>query len=194
MLNASYIRTLLNQLILDLTHCTENFLEIIDTIDKGNDTTEKFVALLILDEYEPQKQSLLHQLDNYPVLQYRINTYYNKLSSRSEIKKLLVNHRKKIEWQIMRIYRNRNLIVHDGTHFPYIDIIVQNLHFYVDTLIDTINAYANNGYSSINTIYTTIQKEELAHLLVLEKKENNTPAPISDEFSSIILGNSYFEI
>lgn len=193
-LNASYIRTLLNQLILDLTHCTENFLEIIDTIDKGNDTTEKFVALLILDEYEPQKQSLLHQLDNYPVLQYRINTYYNKLSSRSEIKKLLVNHRKKIEWQIMRIYRNRNLIVHDGTHFPYIDIIVQNLHFYVDTLIDTINAYANNGYSSINTIYTTIQKEELAHLLVLEKKENNTPAPISDEFSSIILGNSYFEI
>ena len=193
-LNASYIRTLLNQLILDLTHCTENFLEIIDTIDKGNDTTEKFVALLILDEYEPQKQSLLHQLDNYPVLQYRLNTYYNKLSSRSEIKKLLVNHRKKIEWQIMRIYRNRNLIVHDGTHFPYIDIIVQNLHFYVDTLIDTINAYANNGYSSINTIYTTIQKEELAHLLVLEKEENNTPALISDEFSSIILGNSYFEI
>lgn len=194
-LNASYIRTLLNQLILDLTHCTENFSEIISTIDKGNNTLEKFVALLILDEYKTDKLSLLHQLDNYPVLQYRINTYYNKLSNRVEIKKLLENHRKRIEWQIMRIYRNRNMIVHDGTHFPYIDIIVQNLHFYVDTLIDTINAYANNGYRSIDTIYSAIQKEELAHLLILEEKiDKNTPTPISDNYSSVVLGSNYFEI
>ena len=194
-LNASYIRTLLNQLILDLTHCVDNFSETIDTINKGDNTLEKFISLLILDEYNAEKLSLLRQLDNYPVLQYRINTYCNKLSNRLEIKKLLENHRKRIEWQIMRIYRNRNMIVHDGTHFPYINIIVQNLHFYVDTLIDTINAYANNGYTSIDTIYSAIQKEELDHLLILEEKiDKNTPAPITNNFSSIILGNNYFEL
>lgn len=194
-LNASYIRTLLNQLILDLTHCVDNFSETIDTINKGDNTLEKFISLLILDEYNAEKLSLLRQLDNYPVLQYRINTYCNKLSNRLEIKKLLENHRKRIEWQIMRIYRNRNMIVHDGTHFPYINIIVQNLHFYVDTLIDTINAYANNGYTGIDTIYSAIQKEELDHLLILEEKiDKNMPAPITNNFSSIILGNNYFEL
>ena len=94
---------------------------------------------------------------------------------------------------VYRIYYY--MIVHDGTHSPYINIIVQNLHFYVDTLIDTINAYANNGYTGIDTIYSAIQKEELDHLLILEEKiDKNTPAPITNNFSSIILGNNYFEL
>ena len=194
-LNSSYIRTLLNQLILDLSHCVDNFSAIINSIEKGENETEKFLALLILNEYNTERNELLNAITKYPVLQYRIEVYRKKLSDRIEIKKLLEKHRKRLEWQIMRIYRNRNMIVHDANHFPYINIIVQNLHFYIDTLIDTINAYANNGYTSIDTIYSAIQKEEFAHLLLLEEKiDKNTPAPITDQFSSIVLGNSYFDL
>ena len=82
----------------------------------------------------------------------------NGFSDRQELKKLLVNHRKRLEWQIMRIYRNRNMIVHDGSHFPYIELVVQNLHFYVDNLIDTINYYVGKGYKSLDIIYTNVKR------------------------------------
>ena len=81
------------------------------------------------------------------------------------------------------------MIVHDGSHFPYIDIIVQNLHYYVDSLIDTINLYAGKGYSSIKTIYTALQQKEYQYLLALEKKESDgSPKKVEDDYVSVVLG------
>ncbi len=89
----------------------------------------------------------------------------------------------------MRIYRNRNMIVHDGSYFPFIDIIVQNLHYYVDLLIDIINLYSGRGYSSIETIYTALHQREFQHLLILEEKEvDGSPKKVLDDFPSVVLG------
>lgn len=82
------------------------------------------------------------------------------------------------------------MIVHDGSHFPYIDIIVQNLHYYVDTLVDTINLYACNGYHSINTIYTALQQKEYRYTLSLEEKGSDGKSQkIDTDFAEVILGN-----
>ena len=62
------------------------------------------------------------------------------------------------------------MIVHDGSHFPYIDVIVQNLHYYVDSLIDTINIYAGKGYTSIKTIYMALQQKSIVICALLKKK------------------------
>lgn len=81
------------------------------------------------------------------------------------------------------------MIVHDGSHFPYIDVIVQNLHHYVDSLIDTINIYAGKGYTSIKTIYTALQQKEYRYLRSLEKKEQNgSPKKIDEDFVAVIFG------
>ena len=36
----------------------------------------------------------------------------------------------------MRIYRNRNLIIHNGRAMPYLSLLIENLHSYVDDFID----------------------------------------------------------
>lgn len=56
----------------------------------------------------------------------------------------------------MRIYRNRNMIVHNGSSMPYIDIIIENLHYYVDVLIDTLIEYYNIGIIAHTSIYRDI--------------------------------------
>ena len=92
----------------------------------------------------------------------------------------------------MRIYRNRNMIVHDGSHFPYIDLVVQNLHFYVDTLIDTVNSFVSAGFSSLDTIYARLSRGEYESLIVLDAVDNNKqPLAIGDDFANIILGKNY---
>ena len=94
----------------------------------------------------------------------------------------------------MRIYRNRNMIVHDGSHFPYIDLIVQNLHFYIDTLMDTINFYVGKGYTSLEVIYALLNRKEFEYQMILEKKDNNkNPLSINDDYVATVLGNAYVE-
>ena len=194
-LNASYIKSLVEQLIFDLQHCCTSFEKILLGVSQGNNDLEKMVALLVLPEYAENKNALINALPCYPLLQYRIEHYSENFSDRTKIATILSNHRKRIEWQIMRIYRNRNMIVHDGTHFPYIDLIVQNLHFYIDTLMDTINYYAAQKYTSLENIYTLLSRKEFEYKIILQEVDNNKkPKPITEhDFVTTVLGNAFIE-
>lgn len=139
-LNAQYVGSLIEQVLIDLRHCIPDIIKAqLDNVSKGQNDVEKIAAILVLPEYQTERNNIANALDSYPLMQYRMQHYLTIFSNRVQLKNLLVAHRKRLSWHIMRIYRTRNMIVHDGTHFPYIDIIVQNLHHYVDTLIDTIN-------------------------------------------------------
>lgn len=190
--NTLYIKSLIEQLVLDLKHCCLDINSHLEKITKGSNDTEKMVALLVLQEFEENKKDLIDSLPNYPLLRYRIAHYSKQFSDRQELKKVLANHRKRLEWQIMRIYRNRNMIVHDGSHFPYIDLIVQNLHFYVDNLIDTINYYVGKGYESLDIIYTMLSNKEFSYQMLLEKTDNNKKTlPIGEDYIGVVLGGDY---
>lgn len=189
-LNAQYISSLITQLLLDLRHCIKETIESqLLIVEKGTNDIEKMAAILVLTEYQTEKSNIISALSCYPLLRYRIESYSFVLSDRSQIKRLLTAHRKRLSWHIMRIYRNRNMIVHDGSHFPYIDIIVQNLHHYVDTLIDTINLYADRGYFTLNTIFMTLQQKEYHYSILLEERgSDKKPKVINDDFAKVVLG------
>lgn len=189
-LNAQYVSSLIVQLLTDLQHCIPDAISgELAKITKGNNDIEKITAILVLPEYQTERTNILNALNCYPLLQYRVGHYSTVFSDRGRIKSFLVAHRKRLSWHIMRIYRNRNMIVHDGSHFPYIDIIVQNLHHYVDVLIDTINLYTGSGYPSINTAYTTLQQKEYRYLLSLEKKgTDGALKKIDADFAEVVLG------
>lgn len=204
-LNRNYIRSLMEQLIIDLGLCECDINGVLDKIQCGNDYVEKVIALLVLKDYCPEFDCLVSCLSQYPLLVYRLRHYKQVLSSRKNLKKYLEAHRKRLEWQIMRIYRNRNMIVHDGSHFRYIDLILQNLHYYTDSLVDTIIQYIEKGYDSLETIYACLGAEEYRHLMRLEEEsEKNTdsqtgnnngdiPARVED-FVTVILGEEQSRI
>lgn len=189
-LNSKYIYSLTEQLCSDLVHCvSETLSEQLTNVHKGSSDVEKIAAILALEEYKDVKNNIVNDLSAYPLLKYRMELYSNIFSSRKNIKEYLTSHRKRVTWHIMRIYRNRNMIVHDGSYFPYIDIIIQNLHHYVDELIDTISSYAGKGYSSMETIFTGIQQNEYKYVLLLEEKmPNGTEKNIGDDFVKVVFG------
>lgn len=51
---------------------------------------------------------------------------------------MISTHNKKIQWQIRRIYRTRNLIVHSGSTPSYLPILIENTHEYLDSMINEI--------------------------------------------------------
>lgn len=77
----------------------------------------------------------------------------------------------------MRIYRNRCMIVHNGTHCDYIDSIVENLHYYVDELFDYIFLRMSEGIVNTKTIFSYARVKENEHLQILSTKSSS----LSDE-------------
>lgn len=173
-LTSVYIKSLMKQLYLDILHCInrESLQDLFSEIDDFSKKEEKLLSLIILEKYNDKYTALISQLKYYPCLAHRITQYKEIFSNKVKTKTFLINHSKRLRWHIMRIYRSRNMIIHDGSDFPFTDIIVQNLHYYVDTLIFTINSYMNIGYSTFQEIYTTIQRKEYDIYEYLELSNN----------------------
>lgn len=106
----------------------------------------------------------------------------------------LKRHKQKLKWQIMRIYRNRNMIVHNGEHMPYLNIILGNLHYYIDAMFDLLIEYYHLGIERNQHIFYDVQKEEMRHLDLLgldEKGKKVNSKEITEENYAQIIFNGY---
>ena len=63
------------------------------------------------------------------------------------------------------------MIVHNGTFLPYLNTITENLHYYVDVLIDTLLEYYNLDFRDNNSIYRDIMTKEIQYQMTLGRKE-----------------------
>ncbi len=189
-LNLKYINSLIEQLNEDLSRCCiETINSSLKTINEGSSKDEKLAAILVLPKYDSVFDKILSSLGDYPLLVSRMKKYKREFSSRKNIKSILENRRKRLRWQIMRIYRNRNMVVHDGNYMEYNRVIIQNLHFYVDCLIEMINHYAGLGYRNTKNIFSAINMKEYKYLMILEEVDSDKlPKTINDiDFISTVL-------
>jgi len=171
-LSLDYIYTLTNKLTLDFKLWNRTALfRSIDGID-GNSEREKLIKLLVLSDYEDNKNELFDSLGNFYLLRNRAHYFSEVLSSKKNVIGLLEKHWVRVDWQIRRIYRTRNQIVHAG-HTPlYIDVLIKNVHDYLDVVINGISYLASIG-EKINTVdqafkYTEIKYHEYLHELKTE--------------------------
>ncbi len=154
---------------------------IIRTEARGNNDLEKFA--LILKDNATLKAQLISVVSNYPLEVYKIDMLSDILLSPENMKKYLLRHSNRLKWQIMRIYRNRCMIVHNGSHCNYIDSIVENLHYYVDELFDYIFLRMSEGMTNTKAIFSYARVKEQEHMQILSTKN----ATLSDdEYLSVI--------
>ena len=81
--------------------------------------------------------------------------YYAKMfRTPFQVYEFVEKHAECVKWQIMRIYRNRNLIVHNGDTMPYVDLLIENLHSYVDDFL----TYTTHNLAKGHTINSMCQE------------------------------------
>ena len=112
-------------------------------------------------------------VDN-PLLRLRIYLIIDeKLKNGKSINEMLETHRKKVEWQIDRIYRSRNFLVHSGNEFPFNDSLIENLHNYYDFIVNYILLKGSRErIIDINSIVNEAKLDNNVHakLLSMQKK------------------------
>lgn len=188
-LNRCYMYSNIEQLYHDIKVCSSrNVDEIISKIEPSCsdlDKVERLALLLALDTYSLERNELSESLADNPLLIYRVKQFSDHILCDSQsIYKYLKRHEKRIKWHIMRIYRNRNMIVHNGWSMPYRDIIIENLHYYVDVLIDTLIEYYNIGIIAHTSIYKNILNEQASYYVALGTPLNKKAKAVAIQLTS----------
>ena len=198
---SDYLNLKLARLFKDIISCCSGVLEdYLPDITDGTELYEKFIALISLKKYEDKFREMLERLDGYPLLQFRLRNFrYIIFKDSHGILNCLENHSNRLKWHIMRIYRNRNMIVHDGEYMPYIDTIIENLHYYVDNIFSKLISYYKGDLFSMNDIIIDLKNKELLYYKKLGKctdsKKKSSPIEIDEKnYLFFILGNSTYSV
>ena len=124
----------------------------------------------ILKDNKILLSALINALSTYPLESYKLNYYAKIFSDKKLMLGNMMRHSDKLRWQIMRIYRNRCMIVHNGNNFPYLNSILENLHYYVDELFNYIFSKIEIGINELEAIFSCARIKEIENLHVLEDK------------------------
>lgn len=154
-LKQRYVYSLFEQLASDI----KNFNEIFYVELTGEDSitscgVRKICEFILLDELEEKRRDFVQETRDFPLLAERIQYYTSTLSDTEAVFKFVEKHSERVRWQVMRIYRNRNLIIHNGKSMPYLHLLIENLHSYVDDFL----AYAIRRMSEGHDIESMCQE------------------------------------
>ncbi len=155
------------------------------------DNLEEFIQILFMDESSEQVSEIMKTFATNPLLRSRIYSLINKsFSDGKNIMEFLDKHRKKIEYQIERIYRSRNLLVHTGVEMDYEEKTIECLHYYVDFVVNYIIAKCESG-EPIYDIYDVVEEarnDNKGHMTILGEKKNVKTT--QDNYKEMLFGPS----
>ena len=164
-LNRTYLYSHITQLHKDIMAvCGKNGEDTLSSIAGEEQPVWKLAKILSVKDCQEDYDKLYHLCEEYPLLQYRMEYFSKKVFVNSEsVYKELVRHKAKLRWHIMRIYRNRNMIVHSGEYMPYLNVILGNLHYYIDAMFDLLIEYYHLEIDHNHNTFYHVQKEEMQY-------------------------------
>ncbi len=74
----------------------------------------------------------------HPLLRYRIFRLWETFHEPRKLRQRLMRSKERIEWHIARIYRARNLLVHNGHETPFLVPLLDNLQNYLSMAVQRL--------------------------------------------------------
>lgn len=139
-LKSTYIEKLVKTCMMDIMRWDISFFETkIRNAMAGYNDLEATFAFLVLDEFDAVRKELYAGTELFPLLRQRVYFLNAQLGNTKGYCSILQAHVQRVEWQIHRIYRARNYIIHDGKREDSENQeLVINLHSYIDIMFSKI--------------------------------------------------------
>lgn len=133
-----------------------------------------------------EMKKIYAHLSTNPLLRTRLFTLRKKLSDGKSIAKFLDAHKIRIDWQIKRLYRMRNIATHLGVEVSGTDIAANHLHNYFDYVVNYMLCKSENGDYVISTaavVFEAKNDNQIYHELL----KDDTPLS-KDNYLSYLFG------
>lgn len=164
-----------------------NVRDIVDGAFGAETLYEKVVAVISSRDLLEVREKIYTELDGHPLLRNRIYQTHQAFMSKRQIKKTIQIHKERVSWHIQRIYTTRNQIIHNADSLPYLRTLVENLHTYVDLLIENtaVTAISAIGKLSIAAALSIINAHEENFMRELDGQDVETE---SKNFRELVFG------
>ncbi|MBU1284898.1 MAG: hypothetical protein KJ794_15950, partial [Gammaproteobacteria bacterium] len=143
-LNIGYIESLINNLVRDILNWNPKAAKVSFKNVPGKKFTERLIKILSQPEYAENLKNIEDNLRDFHLLKDRVDYFKDLLSSPKKILTALENHEERLTWQIRRIYRARNIIVHSGLTPPYTKQLIEHTRDYLDIILDNLVALGSD--------------------------------------------------
>lgn len=131
----------------------------------GDDLKAKFISLLSVQECSDARSYLFQSFGDFSLLIFRTASIAELLSQKDKALERIEMHEKLVKWQLHRIYRSRNRIVHAGESNEYNKYLVENAHdFFDQTLLFCLELSAwKGGFSTFLSCFDYAEKQYNAY-------------------------------
>lgn len=137
-------------------------------------------------ENSAEMKKIYGYLSQNPLLRTRLFSLRKALADGKSIASFLDSHRVRIEWQVKRLYRMRNIATHLGIEISGIDIAANHLHNYFDYAVNYMLCKSENGDYVISTAAVVFEAKNDNRIYAEMLKENN---PLSlDNYIAYLFG------
>lgn len=112
-----------------------------DGLPNATDTAvfaEDVLESLTKPDGHPRLNSLGGMASAHPLLLWRINVAWKVYHSPKHLLEELRSSRQRLEWQLGRIYRARNQLIHRGNENSMISLLTGNLQYYFSTTVSRL--------------------------------------------------------
>lgn len=117
-----------------------------------SDGYKAFAELMFLPEHEARRTQLTDILTANPLALHRVWKLLNDYKDSKSLSRTISDHADRVRWQIHRVYRARNQLVHAGRMPTYLESVILNLaEYYRSSIAMIVNrAKQENGKSDID--------------------------------------------
>lgn len=104
-------------------------------LSHGVQFLQRLAVLIVSPEYSGLRDELYNKLGDFHLLRFRCFSLSKELGTSKDAIARLERHERKVRWQLRRLYRSRNLIVHTSRSPSYIETLIENGHDYLDSVL-----------------------------------------------------------
>lgn len=98
----------------------------------------EMISVLCKANNHPDIIEVLSICGNHSLLRHRIYSAWQEFHDPRVLAKSIAASRERLGWHIGRIYRARNLLVHEGIESPRLESLCDNLHYYVSSVLSRV--------------------------------------------------------
>lgn len=165
----------------DRLHSTE-YRAALSSIPVEGTLVDKLAAVVI-NGSDDQKRTLLRVFSCNPIALYKLKHLEDSFASPEAFERKLSAHTKRVTWQVQRIYRERNTVMHNGESSPFIEQLLSNIQYYYEAMFANLERAAA-GYGSLPVSYALAalkKQKQIEKNRVIQSKRLQQKEPVRSQ-------------
>lgn len=146
---------------------------------------DRFAKVIVDPQHETEKQKLFSMCSDNPIALHRLFRLHKYYGTPKDSLATIKDHSSRVRWQLHRIYRVRNSLVHAGNAPGYLDTLVTNALDYFRSCLTNLTLVAAR-HAEPADLDLTVSELSLEWSLLIKRLTDHGGKPFDDDLAYFV--------